>query len=446
MEHSGTSSSVMHDTIKYNKAAQSSTARRRVAALLLPCVLAVAALPMWAQNAPARNAPARNAPKRTGSGGTDNAGRVTLPMSEFKGALEFVQPFNGPMPTGVAVSARQRIFVCYPRWGDKVENTVAELRGGKAVAFPPGIRQSAEGVKQEEALVSVQSVVVDPRDRLWIVDTGSPMFMPTSPGGPKLICVDLNTNKIIKKITFPAEVALPTTYLNDVRFDLRRGTEGMAYITDSADKGPNGIIVVDLATGKSMRRLNDHPSTKAEQGFLPIVEGMPILQREAGKPPKHMTMGADGIAISADGKKLYYCPLAGRRLYSVSVDALSDMAGTDDAVAATVVDEGDKGGGSDGLETDAQNRIYCTSYEHHGIVRRRTDGTYETLVYHPSVLWPDTMSIAADGYLYFTNNQLHRQPRFHNGKDMRVKPYSLLRIKIDGGPIKQTGSTATASK
>ena len=99
-------------------------------------------------------------------------------------------------------------------------------------------------------------------------------------------------------------------------------------------------------------------------------------------------------------------------------------------------DEGDKGGASDGLETDAQGRVYATNYEHNGILRRRTlDGTFETLVYDPRILWPDTMSVASNGYLYFTNNQLHRQARFHNGKDLRVKPYSLLRIKIGSGAI-----------
>jgi sugar lactone lactonase YvrE len=73
----------------------------------------------------------------------------------------------------------------------------------------------------------------------------------------------MNNMTTIKKILFPQNIALPTTYLNDVRFDLRRGKEGIAYITDSAQNGPNGIIVVDLASGESWRRLNDHPSTKA---------------------------------------------------------------------------------------------------------------------------------------------------------------------------------------
>jgi len=47
-----------------------------------------------------------------------------------------------------------------------------------------------------------------------------------------------------------------------------------------------------------------------------------------------------------------------------------------------------------------------------------------------------TFSVASDGYLYFTANQLHRQAQFHNGVDQREKPYSLFRVRIDGGPVK----------
>jgi sugar lactone lactonase YvrE len=89
------------------------------------------------------------------------------------------------------------------------------------------------------------------------LDTGSINFAPTQPSGPKLIGVDLTQNCIFKTITitFPQNVALPTNYLNDIRFDLRRGKAGMAFITDSSDQGVNGIIVVDLDSGKSWRRL-----------------------------------------------------------------------------------------------------------------------------------------------------------------------------------------------
>ncbi|TQJ20109.1 sugar lactone lactonase YvrE [Micromonospora sp. A202] len=353
------------------------------------------------------------------------------------GELELVHTFTGPMPTGVSVSHQGRIFVNFPKWGDEVPATVVELRDGQEVPYPDQQWNDPSGDDDAGAFVSVQSIVVDPADRLWVLDTGSPMFQPTKPGGPKLVRVDLDTDTVAQVITFPADVALPTTYLNDVRFDLRRGEAGIAYITDSADSGPNGIIVVDLASGASWRRLHDHPSTKAEPltSFRPVVEGRPFLERPADGPPKPVSMGCDGIAISADGTRLYYCPLASRRLHSVSTEALADPGVTQEAVAETVVDEGDRGTASDGLESDDAGRLYLTSYEHNAVLRRLPDGEYETLVHDPRLLWPDTMSVATDGYLYVTANQLHRQPQYQRGQDLRRKPYALFRTRIDAGPV-----------
>ena len=360
-----------------------------------------------------------------------------LPTDEPLGALEPVAYFNGAMPTGVTVSHKGRIFVNFPKWGDDVSFTVAEIRKGETVAYPDESINQTNPADQAAALVSVQSVVVDPVDRLWILDTGSPLFQPTKYGGPKLVCVDLKTDQVSKKILFPQDVALPTTYLNDIRFDLRRGSEGMAFITDSAQKGSNGIIVVDLASEQSWRRLHDHPSVKPEelQTFLPIVEGRPFLEQQPDGSVKHgASMGSDGIAINADGTRLYYCPLGSRKLYSVDTNALSDQSLKEQEVGATVIDEGDRGGASDGLESDSAGNIYSTNYEHNAILRRSPDKRWETLTHDPRLLWPDTLSLATDGYLYVTANQLHRQARFHKGKDLRRKPYSLFRIRIDAQP------------
>jgi len=364
-----------------------------------------------------------------------------LPADEPLGVLEPVAYFNGAMPTGVTVSHKGRIFVNFPRWGDDVPFTVSEIRDGEAVAYPDMGLNQTDPNDPAAALVSVQSVVVDPADRLWILDTGSPMFQPTKYGGPKLVCVDLAADKVVKKILFSQDVALPTTYLNDVRFDLRRGgssSEGMAFITDSSQNGPNGIIVVDLASGKSWRRLHDHPSTRAEQlqTFLPIVEGRPFLEHQPdGSVKQGAGMGSDGIAISSDGTRLYYCPLGSRKLYSVDTDALADQSLDDRKAGATVTDEGDRGGASDGLESDAAGYIYSTNYEHNAILRRCPGGEWETVAHDPRLLWPDTLSLAADGYLYVTANQLHRQARFHKGRDLRRKPYVLFRIRIDAQPV-----------
>ncbi|WP_428938227.1 L-dopachrome tautomerase-related protein [Fontivita pretiosa] len=347
------------------------------------------------------------------------------------GRIEPAVLFYGPMPTGVAVSRSGRIFVNFPRWGDPVAFTVAEIRNGRAMAYPNLQINQGRG---PDSLISVQSVVIDPQDRLWILDTASINFGPVQPGAAKLLCVDLNTNQVVKKITFPDNVVLPTTYLNDVRFDLNRGKEGMAFITDSSGTGPNGIIVVDLATGSSWRKLHDHPSTKADENFVPTVEGEPLMVRLPGQQPGYLRIGADGIAVDPNAGVLYYCPLASRRLHSVSLSALADPNLPDEQVAQTIKDLGPRDFASDGLDCAADGTLYLTDYEHNAIRKRLADGRYQIVAQDPRMIWPDSISIAQDGWLYFTANQLNRQARFHEGQDRRQQPYVLFRTRITDAP------------
>lgn len=360
------------------------------------------------------------------------AGLIALPASAQK--VETVANFNGAMPTGVTVSHTGRVFVNYPHWGDQVPFTVAEIKNGKAMAYPNAAVNKINKKNPAACLYSVQSVVVDPKDRLWALDTGSVKLGPNVPNGPKMVCMDLKTNTITRKIFFPRSVVPAATYLNDVRFDLRRGKAGMAFITDSGAKSPGGIIVVDLASGHSYRRLGNHPSTQYVKDLTPIVEGQPLLERKHGLSPQHLKLKSDGIAMGADGKTLYYCPLASRHLYSVSLDALADPKRTEADVAATVKDLGIKGA-SDGLESDAEGRIYATDYEHALVKRGKPGGPYTTVLQMPTRFWPDTLSISEDGYLYATGNELQRQPSYHNGKDLRVKPYKLYRVKVNAKPV-----------
>ncbi|MER6954056.1 L-dopachrome tautomerase-related protein [Streptomyces sp. NPDC000618] len=349
------------------------------------------------------------------------------------GHYEVVARFWGAMPTGVTVSCRGRIFVNFPRWGDDVPFTVAELRGGKPVAYPDAEVNRQDASDLAGHFQSVQSVVADGADRLWILDTGSPLFAGSSYGGPKLVAVDLRTDRIVRKILFPPEVVPANSYPNDVRLDLRRGAQGMAFITDSG--GSNGIIVVDLATGRSWRRLAGHPSTLPDEQFLPVIDGEPFMVRPAGGEPTYYETGSDGIALSADGTRLYYCPLSSRRLHSVSTDALADPDATDAEVAATVENLGFKPM-ADGLESDDKGRLYGGDLEHNAIWRRNPNGTYRTLAQGTDLNWIDTLSVASDRHLYATANQLDRLAPFHEGKDLRRKPYLLVRLPIDAGPVR----------
>jgi sugar lactone lactonase YvrE len=166
---------------------------------------------------------------------------------------------------------------------------------------------------------------------------------------------------------------------------------------------------------------------------VPVVEGETLMGRNADGTTSAFAVASDGIALSPDGKTLYFCPLSSRHLYSVPTDTLRDPALSDHDVASSVKDLGEKGA-SDGLEADADGAVYAGDYERDSIRKLVAGGQWRTIAHDPRILWPDTMSIGPDGYLYFTANQLHRQPGFHGGKDMRKRPYTLFRIRVDASP------------
>ncbi|GAA4727792.1 L-dopachrome tautomerase-related protein [Isoptericola chiayiensis] len=336
---------------------------------------------------------------------------------------EVVATLVDNMPTGLTVSDEGRVFVSFPRWGDEVPFTVAEIVDGKPVPFPdPEVNRWTGTEDPGDHLVSVQSVVVDPVGHLWLLDTGAPSFGPTIPGGAKLVEVDLTTNRIVRVIR-PLGGMTPTTYLNDVRFDLSRGRAGFAYLTDSQAVG--ALIVIDLDTGESWARLRGHTSTQATDQFRAVVQGVVRTG---------YSVGADGIALSPDGNRLYYCPLSSRRLYSVCTDVLRDQDIDDHAAAEHVTDHGDKGA-SDGLEMDADGTLYATAWEHSAVVKRSPDSTWSTVLHGPDLLWPDTLALGTDGYLYVSVNQLPRSPLF-NGAEDRVPPYLIVRAHVGGRPVR----------
>ncbi|WP_238883886.1 major royal jelly family protein [Clostridium sp. YIM B02551] len=356
-----------------------------------------------------------------------------LPSERYFGDLEQVFTFYGAMPTGVTISENGRIFVNFPKWGDDVKFTVGEIVKNKLVPYPDLNTNKVDYNNLDKCFISVQSVVADGTGTLWVLDTASPNFKEPIKGGAKLVSVDLATNKIKRSYVFSEDVVLPTTYLNDVRIDYRVGDAGYAYITDSSDKGPGAIIVLDLSSGKAFRRLNGDESTSSDPNFLLKVEGKILLNRNKDGSTSRITTASDGIAISPDGEVLYFCPMASRNLYSIDTKLLRDASITESELSSKVKYLGEKGA-SDGMITGSKGTVYAGDYENNSIRTISPDGTMKTIVHDPRILWPDTLTIGTDKYLYFTANQLHRQARYNYGKDQRQKPYVLFRIKINELP------------
>ena len=360
-----------------------------------------------------------------------------IPAQQSIGDLETVAEIHGAMPTGIAVSTSGRIFINYPRWGDDVQFTVAEIVDGKPLAFPNTIwNQQGSVSTQDRRIVSAQSVVIDPSgNHLWIVDTGSLRPHPISYGGPKLIQVSLENNKVLRTILIEPEALTPETYLNDVRFLFNSNTASYAFISDSSPDG--GIIVVNLVTGESWRRLSGTSFTRSDPSFVPVVEAEVLMIREPGESAKRFNVGSDGIAVSADGETVFFRSLTSRHLYSVPTEALINRTIQEENLKKMVVDHGQVAGASDGLEADSSGGIFLTDYEHNAIHRfTGSISTLKTLMYSPQAIWPDSLALADDGYLYFTANQLNRQSQFHQGIDKRIQPYMVFRIKTPYRPIR----------
>lgn len=314
--------------------------------------------------------------------------------------------------TGVAVSREGRIFVNYPRWSDAVPVSVAEvLPGGRVRPYPDETWNRWEpSLDPREHFVCVQSVYADPDDYLWILDPANPLFRGVVRNGPKLIKVDLRTNRVIQKIYFPESLAPRASYLNDVRIDTARR---FAYITDS---GRGAIIVVNLATGQGRRVLADHPSTKSE-GITISIDGKEWLRPDGSVPQVH----ADGIALDAKGEYLYYQALTGRSLYRIETAALRNPRLPEQELGKKVEFLGTTGA-ADGIEFGPAGNLYLTALEESAIKRFTPDRTLETVVQHSRLAWPDSFAAGADGYLYVTTSQIHLMPA-------PQEPYRLFKFK-----------------
>ncbi|KAF3762794.1 major royal jelly protein [Cryphonectria parasitica EP155] len=383
--------------------------------------------------------------------------------------LETVHAYEGQWPTGIAVSSSGRMFSNYPGGLDpaNVNNgsnniyTVGELTGlTTEVAYPsqemnnpPGgainyTTTPPTGANYPDYLIGVQSVVVDPSDRLWILDTERVLtpdgktLLSSSYGGPKLIGVDLSTNQVFQTILFPQTVALPDSYLNDVRFDLRPNVteagKGVAYITDSSNEGRNGLIIVDLGTGESWRHVSATELVRPDSGFVGWVSGQSVYAYDAtSSGATYFPTGSDGIALSADGESLFFGPLSARRLYSVPTSLLRDRSSYSELRAQQGTLYHGQKGFSDGYETDSNGIIYMGNFEQNAVIMFTPEnGTVTTFVRDPRINWVDTFSTGTDGYLYFTVNQLHLTASTYPGTDRRTKPYALFRAKLPNGGSK----------
>ncbi|SMP40801.1 SMP-30/gluconolactonase/LRE family protein [Noviherbaspirillum suwonense] len=326
--------------------------------------------------------------------------------------------------TGVTVAKDGRIFVNFPRWTEDAPVSVAEVASdGSIRPYPDQNWNAWRNAKRDEMnpgqhFVCVQSVVADDRGNLWVLDPAAPAQGTLVPGGPKLVKIDLASNQVKQTIAFDEKAAPQGSYLNDVRFS----ADGrLAYITDSGAKG--ALLVVDLASGKARRLLDGHPSTQPEKGVVIKTDGKE-LRRPDGRG---VEFAADGIALSPDGKYLYWQAIKGRTLYRIATSTLADAALPAKSVEGKVEKVGENGP-ADGLLFDKQGRMYISAVEENAVKVRDGDKV-SVLLQDEKLRWPDTFAQGPDGAVYVTSSRIMDMNWFKPENPASLKT-TLFRIEM----------------
>jgi sugar lactone lactonase YvrE len=352
------------------------------------------------------------------------AERVISPITANKDdRLQEVARFDHQV-TGVTVSEDGRIFVSFPRWSEDVAVSVAEvLKDGTIKPYPNDEwniwrNLNMASVTPNDHFVCVQSVVADGRGSLWIVDPAAPNSEKAIKDGPKLIEVDLKSDAVKRTYAFGPDIAGPASYLNDVRLS----PDGkFAYMTDSGV--PGGLVVVNLDSGNAWRVLSGDSSTQFEKDVTVVVDGKPLRRPDNRQP----LFNADGIALSPDGKTLYWQALTGKTLYRIGTDVLQAAAERPTAAKAEEVATTEP---VDGLWINKAGKLFLSSIGNNAIKSLNASGAMRTELTDSRLRWPDTFAEGPDGSLYVTASHIQDSPWFHPA-GWTDKNFTLFKFKPD---------------
>lgn len=339
--------------------------------------------------------------------------------------LEVVASFGQSQPIGVGVSSDNRVFVSFPRRAPYTMG-LSEIIDGERTPYPDRQWNAKEGALDDH-FVNVQDIYVDPEDQLWVLDSkpstsgsvfGKDGSEESMQGQFKLVQIDLASNKVVRQYTFE-DLDKTKSGLNDVRVDTDKK---LAYLSDP---GQAGIVVLDLNTSTTRLLLAESTFTTANPDVILRYEGKDMRDSK-GNP---FRSNVNGIALTKNNEYFYFKPINTTNLYRIETVYLADTALKDDELKSKVEDLG-KTTVTHGLVADVQGNIYLTSSLDYSIKRYTPDGKIETIVQDRRLIWPDSLGVGNDGYLYFSCAQMNRLPQWNDGEDRVSYPYEVYRVKV----------------
>ena len=349
-------------------------------------------------------------------GGEPYADLSTQPQFP-EGTIEAAVSFDRPIGNA-AVAEDGRIFFTVHPESKPDAPYVYEWSNGVAKPFP------ATG--QKTLFETPLGVAIDLQNRLWVIDPGNHGL-----GTPKLVAFDLATGEIIYDHVFADDIAPLGSFLQD----LQVSPDGRhVYIADVGfwTKRP-ALIILDTDTDTERRVLDRHPSIMPQN--LLIRNQIRDMRFLGGL--LEMKTGIDGIALSRDGKWLFYAAMNHDRIYRLPTSALTEADNSEEAIAASIEDIGPKPL-NDGLSVDNDGRVFITDIEHQGIMARDPDGTLRTVIRDSRIRWADGLSFGPDGWLYLADSAIPELVLQSSDHHKAAAPYTIWRFR--------PGSTAPAGQ
>ena len=351
--------------------------------------------------------------KLTHGGGKPYPDLSTTPVIS---AEQVSAPIKLPYPPGmVTVSPDGRVFYTYHMLHKPerfVEATVFEWVDGKGVPFPDKATQAE--------FHGAMGITVDRQQRLWIIKPGALEGKQT-----RLIAVDIASGQIVVDHLFGLDEA-------GFAQDMRVSPDGKTVFL--ADTGlfkftEANLIAFDVETRTARTLLKGHPSVSPQNWVMRKTDGSPY---RLAFGLLTFVVGVDGIALTADGDWLYYATMSHDSVYRVPTTALLDPSLTDDDIARQIEFIGKKPM-SDGIELLPDNTVIITDVENGGLAALSPAGNLTTLTKDLSVDWADSVSVAPDGSIWFTDSRLTDLiDQFANPADQETMlkrgPYATYRV------------------
>lgn len=320
----------------------------------------------------------------------------------------------------VAVTSHGQIFLGLPRWQgmEATPSLVRVAADGYLVPFPGGAWNGWKpGDDPRETLVMVNGIHVFADDTLWVVDQGTADRKITIPGAQKLIRFDTKTGKVLQILRFGPDILPAGAQLNDLRIAGRT-----LYATES---GLGAIIVHDLDTGQTMRRLSQIPESRQTPGKPLKASDGGLLEDASGKRPD---VAVDMLEVSPDGQWLYFCTPTGP-LRRIATAALRDPLFSETALAAAVEHVAEIPTIM-GTAIDSIGNIYYTDAEQRRIVILTPNGKEIALLQDDRLVDGDAMFIGKDRQLYIPSAQTERLAMFHRGRSAISPPWRIFALPL----------------